>query len=297
MDWSDIALYCGNYIPYLFNSIIYVILLVFFFNSLYFIVSLLVIVLVFVYCLGGPVEDFNIELAGIPLNVKCKYKENMAFFDGYYTTKDPVFTVEPDEKDIKSVQEDFDFLNKTEGNPIIGYSDSFLENNAIHILAAEKLLEYNVLMLHGSALAIDSNGIIFTAKSGTGKSTHTRLWREVFGSRVLMVNDDKPLIRVDEAKVYGTPWDGKHHLSCNISVPLKAIVKIERSPGNKVTPVNVKEALTVLMKRTHVPSEQSKRVSIMDLYIKLIKKVPFYRLECNMDPEAAQVAYKALIKT
>ena len=244
---------------------------------------------------GGPLEDFNIELAGIPLKIKCRHIENLEFFDGYYTDKIPEFTIEPTDDVIRSVQTDFDHMNAAEGQLIVNYAESFLENNAIHILAVEKLLEYNVLMLHGSALAIDDNGIIFTAKSGTGKSTHTRLWREVFGSRVLMVNDDKPLIRVDEAKVYGTPWDGKHHLSCNISVPLKAIVKLERAEINTVVPANVKDALTTLMKRGHIPAEQRLKALLMDLYIKLISKVPFYNLECNMDPEAARVAYDVLI--
>ena len=77
----------------------------------------------------------------------------------------------------------------------------FLENNALHILIADKFLEYNILMLHGSALSMHDEGIIFTAKSGTGKSTHARLWREAFGSKVQMINDDKPMINVDELKV------------------------------------------------------------------------------------------------
>jgi len=240
-------------------------------------------------------EDFNIELAGIPLNVRCKYKENRLFFNNYFTKKEPTFTIQPDDAAIKCVQDDFDLLNKTEGNPTTRYSESFLENNAIHILIAEKLLEYNVLMLHGSALAIDGEGIIFTAKSGTGKSTHTRLWREVFGSRVQMVNDDKPLIRVDEMKVYGTPWDGKHHLSKNIAVPLKAIVKIERALQNQVEPIGVKDALDLLMKRTHVPTAPGKRALVMKLYLQLVRNISFYKLECNMDSEAARIAYKTLI--
>ena len=240
-------------------------------------------------------EDFNIELAGIPLNVKCKYVENKNFFNDYYTDKTPEFTIEPNDELIRSVQTDFDHMNAAEEQPIVSYNESFLENNAIHILAVEKLLEYNVLMLHGSALAIDGKGIIFTAKSGTGKSTHTRLWREVFGSRVLMVNDDKPLIRVDEAKIYGTPWNGKHHLSCNISVPLKAIVKLERATENTVVPASVKDALTTMMKRGHIPAEQRQKTLLMDLYIRLINSVPFYNLECNMDPDAARVAYNTLI--
>ena len=245
--------------------------------------------------LGVPVEDFNIELANIPINVKCKYEENKAFFEGYYTTKDPVFTIEPTKELLESVQRDFDVLNESEGNPKVDYPENFLENNAIHILIVDKLCEYNVIMLHGSALAIDDNGIIFTAKSGTGKSTHTRLWREVFGSRVQMVNDDKPLISVDEMKVYGTPWNGKHHLSQNIAVPLKSIVKLERATENQVKPLGVKEALDVLMKRTHVPTNPSQRALVMNLYLKLVGNIPFYKLECNMDPEAAQVAYKTII--
>ena len=244
---------------------------------------------------GDLVEDFNIELAGIPINIKCKYGENKAFFDGYYTTKEPIFTIEPTKELLESVQNDFDVLNESEGNSKVDYSESFLENNAIHILIADQLSEYNTLMLHGSALAIDGEGIIFTAKSGTGKSTHTRLWREVFGPRVQMVNDDKPLIRVDEMKVYGTPWNGKHHLSQNIAVPLKAIVKIERATENHVKSLGVKEALDVLMKRTHVPTNPSQRALVMNLYIKLVGSIPFYKLECNMDPEAAQVAYDTII--
>ncbi|MBO4921446.1 MAG: hypothetical protein J5372_05980 [Lachnospiraceae bacterium] len=240
-------------------------------------------------------EDFSIELAGIPINVKCKYEENKTFFTGYYTSKKPAFSVEPDEETIIGVQADFDVLNESEGSPKVAYPKSFLENNAIHILIADKLSEYNAIMLHGSALAIDGKGIIFTAKSGTGKSTHTRLWREVFGSRVQMINDDKPLIRVDEMKVYGTPWNGKHHLSNNIAAPLKAIVKLERATENQVKPLGVKESLDMLMKRTHVPTNPSQKALVMNLYLKLVGSLPFYKLECNMDPEAAQVVYNTII--
>ena len=240
-------------------------------------------------------EDFCIELAGVPLRVRCKYKENKSFFEGYFTTKEPAFSVEPDEKNIADVQTDFDILNESEGNPKVNYSENFLENNAIHILIADKLSEFNVLMLHGSALSIDGEGIIFTAKSGTGKSTHTRLWREVFGSRVQMINDDKPLIRIDEMKVYGTPWNGKHHLSINTSVPLKAVVKLKRGKENEIGPIGVKESLDLLMKRTHIPSSSSYRALVMEMYLKLVGSIPFYKLQCNMDPEAAHVAYNTIM--
>ena len=240
-------------------------------------------------------EDFNIELAGIPLRIKCKHKENRDFFEGYFTDKNPKFIIAPTDESIRNVQIDFDHMNDTEGQERISYEEQFLENNAIHILIADKLVDYNVLMLHGSALSMDGEGIIFTAKSGTGKSTHTRLWREVFGSKVQMINDDKPMIRIDEMKVYGTPWDGKHHLSKNTSVPVKAIVKIERAKDNKIESISVKDAMVLLMKQTYISRSPAKNVQILDLYAKLIEKVSFYKLECNMEQEAARVAWEELI--
>lgn len=240
-------------------------------------------------------EDFNIELAGIPLRIKCKHKKNRDFFEGYFTDKAPEFTIESTDAFIRSVHTDFDHMNDTEGLARVDYKEEFLENNAIHILVADKLVEYNVLMLHGSALSMNGEGIIFTAKSGTGKSTHARLWREVFGAKVQMINDDKPMIRIDEMKVYGTPWDGKHHLSTNTSVPVKAIVKIERAIENNIEPISIKEAMDLLMKQTYISRDPAKNVLILDLYAKLIEKVSFYRLECNMEPEAAKVAWERVI--
>ena len=81
---------------------------------------------------------------------------------------------------------------------------------------------------------MDGAAYLFTAPSGTGKSTHTRLWREVFGDRVWMINDDKPMLRISENLVtaYGTPWNGKHHISRNASAPLKAIVQLNRGKEN-----------------------------------------------------------------
>ena len=235
-------------------------------------------------------EDFNIELAGIPFKVRCRYGKNRAFFEGYFTEKEPYFTIEPTDEDIAFAEDGFKRLNETEGFPQEEYDDCFLENNAIHILAIDKLIEYNVLMLHGSALAMDGQGIIFTAKSGTGKSTHAKLWRELFGSRVQMINDDKPMIRVDEMKAYGTPWNGKHNLSTNTSVPIKAIVKIERAKKNRINPIGVKEAMDLLMKQVQISNDPDKVVLALELYARVIENVKFYKLGCNMDPDAARVA-------
>ena len=130
---------------------------------------------------------------------------------------------------INVVREDIDFErtksaaeDRKEGIPIRHFTDEYLETLAVYRKIAEQMLSYDTILFHGSVIAVDGFGYLFTAKSGTGKSTHTRLWRETFGDRAVMVNDDKPLLRItkDGVIAYGTPWDGKHRLSTNTSVPI-----------------------------------------------------------------------------
>ena len=152
---------------------------------------------------------------------------------------------------------------------------------------------YNTFLFHGSAIAVDDKAYLFTAKSGTGKSTHTRLWREYFGERALMVNDDKPLLKVTEdgVRVYGTPWDGKHRLSNNVSVPLKAICILTRDEVNHIEEISLEEAYQMLLQQTYRPSDKGAVIQTLKLLDLLKEHVKFYRLGCNMESDAAKVAY------
>lgn len=185
---------------------------------------------------------------------------------------------------------------EAEGRPAHIRSGDYLENNVIHALLAEKLVDFDVLLAHGSALSMDGKAYIFMAASGTGKSTHTRLWREVYGSRVIIINDDKPMLKVSAsgAVVYGTPWNGKHHLGCNASAPLGAVVDLNRDECNHMEPMTGVEAFPVLMKHSYRSKDPDTMRKIMELRRQLLDTVRFYRLGCNMSPEAAVVAYETL---
>ena len=167
-----------------------------------------------------------IEIAGVPGEILCKCPENERFFKDYISDKEPLFVVKPGEEDLQRIQASCDRMNEAASFPRRQRTEKYLENSAIHAMLAEKLTEYDVLLLHGSALCMDGEAVIFTAGSGTGKSTHSRMWRELFGDQVWMINDDKPLLRIGEEStlVFGSPWDGKQHLRRNASAPLKAIV-------------------------------------------------------------------------
>jgi len=137
---------------------------------------------------------------------------------------------------------------------------------------------------------------LFTAKSGTGKSTHTRLWREMLGDRAVMVNDDKPFLRVmpDGIRAYGSPWNGKHGLGNNIDVPLKAICILERGEQNEIQQISANEAVSMLLQQSNRPQQSALLPKYLELLECIANKTAFYRLKCNMDPEAAQIAYQTM---
>ena len=191
---------------------------------------------------------FRVEIAGVPVEISCRFSETEAFLKDYRTDKEPLLSIEPKEDDLAKMQERVDLIEQRIGYNPLQRSYTALENAVIHTLLAEALTEYDVLLMHGSDLCMDGEAYIFTAKSGTGKSTHARLWREVFGDRVWMVNDDKPMLKVAEegVTVYGSPWKGKHGLGRNASAPLKAIVKLERDAENRITPLSAADAYPTL---------------------------------------------------
>ena len=185
---------------------------------------------------------------------------------------------------------------RLEGHPEPRHSPRYLETIALQRKASEKLLDFDVLLFHGSAVAVDGACYLFTAKSGTGKSTHTRLWREMLGERAVMVNDDKPFLGIgqDGVTVYGSPWNGKHHLGTNIAVPLKAICLLEQGAENRIRPMTAREMLPILLQQSHRPADRRKLVKYLELLDRLAGNTAFYRMECNMDPEAAKVSYEAM---
>lgn len=160
----------------------------------------------------------------------------------------------------------------------------------------KQLLEYGGLMLHSSAVVVDGKCYLFTADSGTGKSTHTGLWLEKFKDRAYILNDDKPAVRLEEDGwfAYGTPWSGKHDISVNARVPLAGIACLERGQENSIEPFGGIAAIHAILKQCNRPKAEKYRQRLLELLDQLITSVPVWKLTCNMDPSAADVAYEAM---
>jgi len=174
--------------------------------------------------------------------------------------------------------------------------DRFFETLAVYRKISEYMPYWDTVLFHGSAVAVDNKAYLFTAPSGTGKSTHVRLWRELFGDRAHVINDDKPLIRVsaDEVTVFGTPWNGKHHLGENISAPLHAICFLKRSKTNYLRPVAADEALPLLIKQAYRPRNPASLALVLKLIETMLHRVSFFEMHCNMELDAARLAYETM---
>lgn len=176
------------------------------------------------------------------------------------------------------------------------FSNSYIETLAVYRKIAEQMIDYNTLLFHGSVVAVDGEAYMFAAKSGTGKSTHTRLWRDYFGGRAVMVNDDKPLLKITKDGVYacGTPWNGKHRLGKNIIVPLKAICFLSRAKENHIEPINKTDAFPLLLQHSFKSSDREKILKSLELIKMLSDNTKMYALGCNMEVDAVITAYNAM---
>lgn len=240
--------------------------------------------------------QFTIALADRHISISALHETTRDFCRGYLADKEPDFSLVISQADIDYEREKSEREDALEGIPVRSFTDEYLETLAVYRKIADKMLSFDTLLFHGSAIAVDGAAYLFTAKSGTGKSTHTRLWRETFGDRAYMVNDDKPLLKITDNGVWvcGTPWDGKHRLSKNTIVPLKGICILERGTENTIRCISVQEALPMIFQQSHRPLDPMDLTALLSLVDKLTRQVNIYKLACNMHPDAVTVAYNGM---
>ena len=239
---------------------------------------------------------FQMKIAGHVARVEARFDSTPAYFAQYRTEEPPEWTIAPTDADLEFEQAFSIEEALQEGIRPRIYTAPHLERSAIQRAFAEYLFHKDILLLHGSTVALDGKAYLFTARCGTGKSTHTRLWREVFGPRAVMVNDDKPFLQITEHSIiaYGSPWSGKHGLASNIAAPLQGICILERGPENRIHPISIAEAMPMLQHQVSPPTDPKLAHQLQTLLDRLAAQVPLWRMECTKDPQAAQVAFAAM---
>ena len=240
--------------------------------------------------------EFLLEIAGHTAAVTSCFESTPQYFRPYLTEKAPEFSIQVTREDISFEQAQLLDEARREGFRVRVFTDPFLERAAIQRKFAEYLFDFDILLFHGSAVAVDGIGYLFTADSGMGKSTHTLLWRQVFGDRAVMVNDDRPFLELRQEGVWlhGAPWSGKHGLDSNIAVPLKGICVLTRGVENHIQRAEPETVLSMLQKQSYQPEAEEKYPRFLELVEVLSRQVPLWQMACNREPEAAEIAFRAM---
>ena len=237
-------------------------------------------------------EEFVIQIAGLAVGVRPMFSSTKEYCRDYLTDRIPDACVTVTETDLLYEQEMAEREALEEGIRIRKYAGPHLERAAIQRKVALELWKRDAFLLHGSTVAVDGAAYLFTAPCGTGKSTHTRLWREVFGARAVMVNDDKPFLQISQDGIlaWGSPWCGKHGLGNNVSFPLKGICFLRRGSENRISRADPEQYRDQLRHQAFLPKD-ARAGEFLDA---LIRWVPLWELECNQDPEAAVLSHGAM---
>ncbi len=232
-------------------------------------------------------EKMKVTIADLNIDIKNKYEYLERACKAYLSE------FERDDLEI-SVTED-EISSEDDGT---GFSRGYLESLAVYRKIADKLSEYDGLLIHGVLMQADGKGILLTAPSGVGKTTHARMWLAVHGKEhCRIVNGDKPLVRFIDGKAYayGTPWCGKEGLNINCRIALDSIAFIERATENRTFPITVDEALVPFFKQIHFPKEQLAHVKVFELCGRLAESVEFYKIKCTPETKAAVEARRVIL--
>ncbi len=177
------------------------------------------------------------------------------------------------------------------------YSKGYIESICAYRKLCLLLPKQSAFLLHASVIAICNRGIAFLAPSGTGKTTHTKLWKQVWGNAVTIINGDKPIVRLqgENLYAYGTPWAGKENLQTNTKAKLTDICFIKQSEDNLITELDKQECIEPLMIQMLHPENPEAAMKTLELTDKVLKECHTWEIRCNTSPQAATEAYQMIL--
>ncbi len=239
----------------------------------------------------GDKSLFTIELADVRIGIRPKDETLRNFCRHYLCDDTPDFIVETKEEDIQSERERaIAYHGRDDSQP------TELEKLFIYRQIAEKMPFYDAFLIHAAAVSVDGRGYLFSGPSGTGKSTHAKLWKKHFEDRMRFINDDKPLLKATGhgIRIFGSPWCGKERKNNNISAPLCGILCLRQGKENRITTLSRSQLWEKMMHQVYRSRDPETMRRIFELTDRMLKKVPVREMECTKDPEAVKVAYEAL---
>lgn len=174
--------------------------------------------------------------------------------------------------------------------------EGYAESVCLYRSIAEQLYAFDAFLMHGAVIGFEGKAYAFLASSGTGKSTHIRLWREHLKDGVIPVNGDKPILRFQDGvfTAYGTPWAGKEGWQRNLGLPLEGICLLSRGEVNSIVKIKPDQAIASLMRQIYLPKSPEGAIATMALIDQMASQVPIYHMACNMTEDAVKTSFEGM---
>ncbi len=232
-------------------------------------------------------SSFDISLSNLKIKIEHKFDYMPKFCKDYISKFN--------EYDIVAAADEEAVLKEKELVPAAPIETC--ESLCIYRAIAERLPEFNRFVFHGAAIKYDGNAYLFTAPSGTGKTTHIKLWQRYLGDKVSIINGDKPIINVDNTiTVYGTPWAGKEGYQKNTSASIRAICVLKQGEINSIVRLQPSQAINRLMHQVYMPQNQIALSKTLELIGKLIENTKVYELTCDISEQAFETSYNEMTR-
>ena len=226
------------------------------------------------------------NIAGVIVEMNPMFNRTISQAKPYLTTSlnNPDISIELTMEKLEEIKKRYNHLNLEE-----------IEYIFLGQLFYRHILKYNGILLHSSCVVKDNQAYLFSAPSGTGKSTHTNLWLEEFKDAYIL-NDDKPAIIFKDNTLYaaGTPFSGKHDISKNLLVPIKGICFIERSLNNWIKEISSKQAIFEILNQTERIPYENDMTLILSHIENIVKNTKIYKMGCNISIDAVYTSYNKM---
>lgn len=233
-------------------------------------------------------KNFIVKLAGLVIGIDTVSESACVLCRDYLYEGKPDLQIQITEADVEREFEKDIKVHKTRNSA---------ETLALYRKIVEEITQFNTILMHGAVVAVDNKAYLFTAPSGTGKTTHIKLWLESI-EHSYVVNGDKPLIRILDGKVYacGTPWAGNEGMNTNSMVELDSIIIMNRGDKNTMEKLSFGKAYPFLLQQTHIPENAEKAKAVLAILAQLHGKVKTWSFQFdNYKEDCLSVSYNTLV--
>lgn len=237
-------------------------------------------------------SKFYCQIAGKNYEIEYNHPLTKELFEDYIIPQgeveksDEIIQISCTDREQKEWAEQLDFE----------VADHYIEHGCVMSKIAGMLPDYEMLLMHGATVEYKGNAYVFTAPSGTGKSTHIAIWKKFLGDNLKIINGDKPVVSFDQDKVYvhGTPWSGKERWQINTSAPLAGVCILERGEKNHIEKINPGDYIEFFIRSIFMTRDSDALLKVIDLFTKMAERVPCYKLTCDISEEAAKCSFEMM---